>query len=288
MGGASPHRMRDEVVALEALAERAARAAGDQIRSGRSLALQVHHKSAIDLVTQVDLAAERAIREVLAAATPDVPILAEEGGGSRGDTRWIVDPLDGTTNFVHGFPEYAVSIALQVDGELRAGCIYEPLRDRCFLAGKGRGARCNGVPLRVSTVRTLDAALMLTGFAYDRRQRAAFYLHFVKAFLERSQGIRRAGAASLDFCHIAAGEADGYWEFNLAPWDVAAGALLVVEAGGQVSAMDGGALRIDAPQVLASNGYLHEELLAVMAELSASAPGPSPGSGPVAYAPPMT
>lgn len=255
---------------MRALAERAARAAGRIIRDARG-AREVRHKGPIDLVTEVDLAAEAAIREVLEAATPGVPILAEEGGGAReASTRWIVDPLDGTTNFVHGFPSYAVSVALEVDGEIRAGCIYDPIADAAYTAARGEGATCDGRPLKVSETSALDRALLLTGFAYDRRERADFYLAFVRAFLQRSQGIRRAGAAAMDLCHIAAGRADGYWEFGLNAWDVAAGALLVEEAGGRVTDMLLGTLDLGRPRLLATNGHIHEKMSEIIAQLLSS------------------
>jgi myo-inositol-1(or 4)-monophosphatase len=269
MRGATAHEAR-------VVAEAAAQAGGAVIRAAleRREVAAVTHKSAIDLVTEVDLAAEAAICEELQRRSPGVPVLAEERGGARGGaTRWIVDPLDGTTNFVHGFPAFCVSVGLEVDGELLAGAIYEPLLDRLTSAAAGLGARQGGHPLRVSGCAALSGALTLTGFAYDRRERADFYLHFVKHFLERSQGVRRAGSAALDLCHIAAGRADAYWEFNLQPWDVAAGALIVREAGGVVTAADGGPLRLDAPQVLASNGLLHDEMVGALRLLLESAPG---------------
>ena len=235
------------------LAVEAAHAAGAILRDRPRLTVQ--HKGAVDLVTQVDLACEEAIREVLQRS--GIEILGEEGGGSRGLTRWIVDPLDGTTNFVHGFPSYCCSIALQVSGELQVGVIYDPVHDRLFTATAGGGAFCNGERLRVSDTPDLDHALVASGFAYDRRERAEAYLRFVKVFLEQAQGFRRAGAAAMDLAMLATGQLDGFWEFNLNAWDVAAGTLLVREAGGQVTDMDGAPLSLDAPRLLASNGRIH-------------------------------
>lgn len=261
--------MLAELRELAQIAEAAARAAGAIIRDRGPE--QVHHKGAVDLVTEVDLAAEAAIRAHLSAATPGVPILAEEGGGAReAHTRWIVDPLDGTTNFVHGFPSYAVSIALELDGVLSAGCVFDAVNGRAYVAARGLGATCEGAPIRVSQTAVLDRGLLATGFAYDRRQRAAFYLRFVGAFLERSQGIRRAGSAAMDLCHVAAGRIDGYWEFGLSPWDVAAGALLVQEAGGRVTDVALGPLQLDAPRILATNGRIHDEMAAVITPLLSS------------------
>ena len=266
-------------------AEAAARAAGAVIRAQLdehggprrvSSKGSTDDRAGIDLLTEIDLAAEDAVRVVLAERAPGVPVLAEEGGGAAHvRTRWIVDPVDGTTNLVHGFPFFAVSVGLQLDGELVAGCVYDPSRDDAWTASRGGGAACNGRPLRVSTVSKLDQALLLTGFAYDRRERAAWYLKFVKVMLERSQGIRRAGAASLDFCQIAAGRADGYWEFNLKPWDVAAGILLVEEAGGRLSTIAGDPVDLDQPEVLCTNGRIHEEMREILHPLLLQPEAPS-------------
>ena len=234
----------------------------------------VVHKGAIDLVTRVDLASEEVIRSVLAQATPGIPVLAEEGGGATNiDTRWIVDPLDGTTNFVHGFPAYAVSIALQQAGVITVGCIYDPLRDQLYTATRGKGAFCTDRQrsvhrrLQVTQTSDLSRALLLTGFPYDRQQRAGEYLRIVQVFMERCQGIRRAGAAALDLAHIAAGRADGFWEFGLSPWDIAAGVLLIEEAGGQVTDMSLSPIDIDRPRLLASNGQIHAQMGVILSEL---------------------
>ncbi len=225
----------------------------------------VRHKGAVDLVTQTDLAAEAAICAVLERLSPGVPILAEERGGAHASTtRWIVDPLDGTTNFVHGFPHYAVSVALEVDGVLEAGCIADPRAAAVALAGRGQGATLDDQPLQVSDTRTLETALFLTGFAYDRRQRPDFYLSRVRTALVAGQGLRRCGAATHDFLHIAAGRADVYWEFALGPWDVAAGILLVSEAGGMVTNLSGDAVKVAQPEILATNGWVHEAALRLL------------------------
>lgn len=260
------------------IAEEAARAAAAVLVQARAQggARQVDHKGAVDLVTEVDLRAEQAVRAVLERRSPGVPVLAEEQGGAWGArTRWIVDPLDGTTNFVHGLPHYAVSVALEQNGELLAGCVLDPSRDELWSAARGHGATCNGAPLRVSAVTDLSQALLATGFPYDRRTRAAEYLRPVQAFLERCQGIRRAGAAALDLAWVAGGRLDGFWELGLKPWDVAAGALLVQEAGGRVGEMDGGPLCLEAPRTLASNGHVHAAMEQVLAPLLRSAARPS-------------
>ncbi len=241
-----------------ALAERAARAAGALQHSRPH---QVDHKGAVDLVSEIDLASEATIRELLLRERPDVPVLAEEGGGAEdAATRWIVDPLDGTTNFVHAFPFSCVSIALQVEGTLEAACVFQPSAGRCWTAARGHGARLDGEVLRVSRTPVLDRALVASGFAYDRREHADRYLRFVRAFLQQAQGFRRCGSAALDLCMVATGWLDGYWEFGLSPWDVAAGALIVQEAGGTVSDMALGPLQVDQPRILASNGHIHAEM----------------------------
>ena len=246
----------------------AARRAGAVIADGRGALLEVAHKGAIDMVTQIDLAAEAVIREELSAHTPDIPILAEEGGGAWSeDTRWIVDPLDGTTNFVHGYPSYAVSIALQVDGVLEAGCIFDAVGGVPYTATRGGGAYRDGEPIGVSETPVLDRALLVTGFPYDRRTQIDRYLPYVREFLIASQGLRRAGAAAMDFVAIASGRVDGYWEFGLNPWDIAAGVLLVREAGGTVSDMEGGTLDLMRPRLLATNGKIHDEMTQKLAEL---------------------
>ena len=247
------------------LARRAARAAGDIMRDAPVSG--VRHKGSVDLVTEVDLACEAAITRILEAGAPGIPILGEEGaqaGAPIPSTCWIVDPLDGTTNFVHGYPAYGVSIALQVDGELELGCVLDPLRDEIFTAFRGRGAACNDLPLRVSEVSSVDGALLISGFPYDRRERAAYYLAFFQAFMERAQGVRRAGAAALDLCWLAAGRADGYWEFGLQPWDIAAGALIIREAGGRVTGMCGEPLELSGARIVASNGHIHPQLDAII------------------------
>ena len=251
-----------------AVAEEAARTAGHIIQEAAGTHLNVRHKGAIDLVTQVDLAAEAAIRSCLQRHTPDLPILAEEGGGPWDkDTRWIVDPVDGTTNFVHGYPSYAVSIGLQVEGELEVGCIFDAVHGRSYTATRGGGAWCGDERLSVSSCATLERALLVTGFPYDRRTNVDKYLKFVRAFLIRTQGIRRAGAAAMDFVALASGSVDGYWEFGLNPWDVAAGVLLVQEAGGHVTEMNGDPVHLEAPRLLASNGHLHAEMGEILMEM---------------------
>ncbi len=254
------------------IAEIAGRTAAELIRAKRPQS--VDRKGKVDFVTEVDLAAESVIREVLETHTPTIPVFAEEGGGARdADTRWIVDPLDGTTNFVHGYPNFAVSIALEVSGRLEAACIVDVMRDEVFCAERGRGATCNGETIRVSTVDALEQGLFVTGFPYDRATEADRYLAYFRSFMVVGHGIRRGGAAAIDLTAIAAGRADGFWEFGLSEWDMAAGALLIEEAGGRVTGFEGEPLRLDGKRTVASNGRIHDEMLAVIARIGQSVEG---------------
>ena len=245
----------------------AANAAGEVIRDNWERPGTIEYKGAIDLVTSVDRQAERKIIEVLQRDFPDHSFLAEEAAGIEGRTneyRWIIDPLDGTTNFAHGYPHVGVSIALERNEQVILGLVYDPLRRECFRAVKEQGATLNGTPIRVSKVDELDKALLATGFPYDSRENAAYYLAFFQAFLTRSQGIRRAGSAALDLCYVASGRIDGFWELKLKPWDVAAGALIVAEAGGSLSDFSGKPSSIFGGETLASNSIIHNEMIGVM------------------------
>jgi len=244
----------------------AARAGGAVLMDKFGTRLRVTHKGAVDLVTEADEAAEAAIVSLLRQHCPEHDILAEEGDYSRGSRShcWIIDPLDGTTNYAHGFPWFAVSIGLEIDGEVRVGVVYNPCNNELFVAEKGQGAFLNQRRLQVSTVARLDQSLLATGFPYDRKQTTANnYDHFV-AFQQSAQACRRPGAASLDLACVAAGRFDGYWEMKLKPWDVAAGQLLVTEAGGVVSHFDGGPLDIYSRETLASNGQIHAAMISVL------------------------
>lgn len=229
--------------------------------------LTVSHKGEVDLVTEADRAAEETIVAVIRDTFPNHDILAEEAdyGHSRSLYRWIIDPLDGTTNYAHGYPWFAVSIALEVEGEIRLGVVYNPFHRELFLAEKGEGAYLNDVQIRVSTTTRLDRALLATGFPYDRKTSPVNnYDHFLH-FQQAAQACRRAGAASLDLAYTAAGRLDGYWEMKLKPWDVAAGQLLVTEAGGRVSDFDGRDFDVYGAECLASNGRFHAEMQAILA-----------------------
>ncbi|MEJ2699978.1 MAG: inositol monophosphatase family protein [Desulfuromonadales bacterium] len=228
--------------------------------------LSVTHKGEIDLVTNADQASEEAIVSVIRGTFPRHSILAEEKdyGNSGSDYRWIIDPLDGTTNFAHGFPWFAVSIALEVKGEVVLGIVYNPFHRELFSAEKGKGAFLNDVQLMVSKTGRLDQALVATGFPYDRKVSPVNnYDHFVN-FQQRAQACRRAGAASLDLVYTAAGRLDGYWEMKLSPWDVAAGKLIVEEAGGKTTDFSGKPMDIFGQEYLASNGLIHQAMIEVL------------------------
>lgn len=250
-----------------ALAERLARLAGDELMRWFGRTLEIDRKGAVDLVTAADRAAEALIARGLAEAFPGDDFLGEETGASgRGDAswRWVVDPLDGTTNFVHGLPRFAVSIGAWFQGEPTLGVITAPAEGHVYVAATGRGASKDGVPIRVSTTDTLGDALLATGFPYDRRDTVDELLRPLRAALLAGRGIRRMGAAALDLVDVARGAFDGYWEPRLSPWDVAAGVVLVREAGGCVTGFGGAPFDPARPHIVASNGRLHASLLKVL------------------------
>ncbi|HYK91047.1 MAG TPA: inositol monophosphatase family protein [Acidobacteriota bacterium] len=251
---------------FEQLAVEIAREAGALLRDRFGTDFEVSHKGEVNLVTEVDLAAEALIVSRIRAAFPDHIILAEENYSERrsGSHIWIIDPLDGTTNYAHGFPVFAVSIGLEIDGELACGIVYNPMQDEMFTARRGAGAYCNEKTIRVSSTAALDKSLLSTGFPYDIRTNTNNNLDNFREFALRAQGVRRAGAAALDFCSVAAGRFDGFWELSLHPWDCAAGYLLVREAGGRVTDFRGREGSIYEPEMIASNGLIHEEMVAVL------------------------
>lgn len=228
----------------------------------------VEYKGDVDLVTEADRASEAFILGQLRAYFPDHAVLAEESGGYSGDSvyRWYVDPLDGTTNFAHGFPVFAVSIALEQGNEIVLGVVYDPTRDELFVAEKRAGARLNGQLLHVSRVARLEEALVTTGFPSRKRHKNP-NIHFYHQLNMRSHGVRRPGSAALDLAYVAAGRMDGFWEINLKPWDLAAGKLLVQEAGGCVTDLLGQPHRLDSPSIAASNRLLHNQLVGVFEEI---------------------
>jgi myo-inositol-1(or 4)-monophosphatase len=239
----------------------AARAAGVLLLEFARRDLAISEKATRgDLVTAADKASEALIVARLREATPHAAILGEEGGASAGesDERWIVDPLDGTTNYAHGYPIFCVSIGYEVAGEMRAGVVYAPALGELYAAERGGGATCNGAPIGVSAIASVADALVCTGFKpafYDRN--GAYFARLSRV----AQGVRRDGAAALDLAFVAAGRFDAFWEFDLAPWDIAAGSLIVREAGGSVSAIDGSAFSVDGSSTLASNARVHDEMV---------------------------
>lgn len=234
---------------------------------GRSI--NVSNKGDIDLVTEADIASEQLIVERIRNHHPRHSILAEESGevecvaGADSDFKWIVDPLDGTTNYAHGYPCFCVSIALERDGEIVIGVVYDPMRDEMFAAERGEGATLNGRRVMVSETSELNRALICTGFPYDVRGRSEFTRHFA-AFIMRAQAVRRDGSAALDLAYVSCGRFDGFYEEGLRPWDVAAGKLLVEEAGGRVTHYDGAPFDIYRPPILASNGLVHGAMMEVL------------------------
>jgi myo-inositol-1(or 4)-monophosphatase len=244
----------------------AADSAAGLIRATWGQTKSVEYKGAIDLVTWVDRQAEQQIVEILQKHFPSHSILAEEETSviaCGSNYRWIIDPLDGTTNFAHSYPHVSISIGLEHDGEIILGLVYDPLRQECFRAVKNGGASLNDQPIRPSRINELDKALLATGFPYDRREKADFYLSFFKAFMNHSQGIRRDGSAALDLCYVACGRVDGFWELKLRPWDTAAGTLIASEAGGRLSDFSGNEFSIWGEETLASNGSIHAQMVQI-------------------------
>lgn len=247
-------------------AETLAREAGTILKDGFGAPHRVTYKGAVNIVTEADLMAEDHLRGRIRAAFPDHDILGEESPEvSTGSTsRWIIDPLDGTTNYAHGYPVFCVSVALEVEGRIALGAVYNPMLDELFSARRGGGAFLNGKALAVSRTGTLTESLLATGFPYDLRDSRDNNMdHFANMAL-RARAIRRAGSAALDLAYVAAGRFDGFWELKLAPWDTAAGWLLVEEAGGRVTDLHGGPYHLLAPHVVASNGTIHPALLDVL------------------------
>ena len=249
------------------VAREAACAGGQVLRRLFGTNLEVVKKGAIDLLTRADLESEQAVRSRLESAFPDHGFLLEEGGCVRREAEWlwVVDPLDGTTNFAHGYPVFCVSIGLLRRGEPVLGVVCDPLRDELFWAQRGAGAWMNGRRLAVSTRETLPEALLVTGFPYDIHTNPGDVIELLGRFLLQAQAVRRDGSAALDLCYVAAGRVEGFWERRLKPWDTAAGAIIVTEAGGRVTRFDGTPYSIFDPDILASNGLLHGPMRDVIA-----------------------
>ena len=239
--------------------------------------METEYKGDVDLVTVADRTVEKLIRERLGVAFPDHGVYGEEGTRERmeGEFRWYVDPLDGTTNFAHGFPQFCVSMGLEQrtpgmppeqDGTLVAAVIYDPMRDELYTAERGQGARLNGKPMRVSRIPDLAESLLSTGFP-SRKRHESPNVHFYQEFTLRSHGVRRAGSAALDLAYVACGRLEAFWEFNLNPWDTAAGILLVEEAGGTVTDFAGDPFQLNSREILASNGLIQAELVALFKDI---------------------
>lgn len=270
-----------------------AREAGGRLREFLAEGVATEYKGDVDLVTVADRTVEKLIRTRLAETWPEHGIYGEEGTreGMERSFRWYVDPLDGTTNFAHGVPQFCVSMGLEQrtfgsgageDGTLVAAVIYDPMRDELYCAEKGSGAFLNGRAMHVSTISELAESLVATGFP-SRKRHDNPNIHFYHEFTLRSHGVRRAGSAALDLAYVASGRYEAFWEFNLNPWDTAAGILLLEEAGGKVTDFSGGPFRLDSREVLASNGLIHDELVGLFIEMFAGR-GLSPIPTPQEYA----
>jgi myo-inositol-1(or 4)-monophosphatase len=244
-----------------------ARAAGDILNHYARREKQVEFKGHANLVTIADKESEELIISGILSRYPGHSILAEESGATQpgASVQWVIDPLDGTTNFAHGYPVYCVSIGVEENGQGICGVVYDPTRDELFSAARGAGAFCNGERLKVSEVDLLSRALLITGFPYNFRERLDTVMHQFREFMIASQAVRRGGAAALDLCYLAAGRIDGFWELYLQPWDTAAGRVILEEAGGRVTDFKGGPYSGDLKEILATNGKIHDEMMRVLA-----------------------
>jgi myo-inositol-1(or 4)-monophosphatase len=256
----------EELGEFARVGEAAVREAGRYLRENLGRLVETAYKGAVDLVTPFDLGAQEILVGRLAQAFPAHGFLAEEGLSKAGasDWRWVIDPLDGTTNFAHGFPVFSVSAALERAGRPVLGFVYDPMREEMFRAEAGGGAALNGAPIRVSRVSELGRSLLATGFPYDVRTSRRNNLDHWGRFIVRAQAIRRCGSAALDLSYVACGRFDGFWELKLKPWDMAAGALIVQEAGGRVTDFEGRPFTLDAPGIVASNGLVHQTIVDVL------------------------
>ena len=250
------------------VAVRAAREAGQFIRERVAKQKHIDYKSAFNLVTDVDKGSEALIIEIIRGAFPDDSILAEESGSSpkKGERRWLIDPLDGTTNFAHSYPFFCVSIGLEEDGELVVGAVYNPMSDELFWAEKGKGAFLHDDKIHVSSIGRLSEALLATGFPPDSSTAAYNNMEAFASITSQCHGVRRDGSAALDLCFVACGRSEGFWEGKLAPWDMGAGVLIVREAGGRVTNLVGAPLDLNIGHILATNGHIHDEVVHELAK----------------------
>jgi myo-inositol-1(or 4)-monophosphatase len=259
-----PRSLRDAAAEL-------AREAGALVRSGWGRIHAPERKGRIDLVTDFDRRSEELLLARIAERFPGDSVLAEESGthasrGAHSGVRWVIDPLDGTTNFAHNYPFFAVSVGVEVDGERVAGAVFDPVREEMFAAARGFGATLGGTAIAVSAIDRLEDALLVTGFPYDVREHPERVMPAFEAFLTRAQGVRRDGSAALNLCYVAAGRFDGFWEPTLSAWDTTAGAVIVHEAGGRATDYRGGTFRPGESSILATNGRIHEAMMRVLAE----------------------
>jgi myo-inositol-1(or 4)-monophosphatase len=261
-----------------------AREAGALLMSHFNRQIKIEYKGDADLVTVADRKSEALIMEKLRAQFPDHDVMGEEGARieNGSDYKWYIDPLDGTTNFAHGFPVFCVSLGVQFKGQSAAGVIYDPTRDEMFAAAAGKGATLNGNPIRVSETSRLADSLIGTGFPSHKRHKNP-NIHFYHQITLRSHGVRRAGSAALDLCNVAAGRFEGFWEFNLNPWDTAAGVVIAEEAGARITDFSGGPFALNSRETLASNGLIHDALLHEFQEIFAGR-GLDELANPVEYA----
>lgn len=249
------------------LAESAARLAGETLlKARRNLNVEFKGEGGHNLVSNADREAESVIKTLILEKFPQHQILAEESGLHKNDSpcKWVIDPLDGTTNFIHGFPFFCVSIGLEINGAVELGVVFDPVRREMFSAERGKGAFLNGNPIRVSEERDLQKSLLVTGFSYDIRENPEKNFDHFYSFSLQGQAVRRTGSAALDLCYTAAGIFDGYWELTLSPWDMAAGSLIVQEAGGVVTDLDGNRFSIYQKNVIASNSLIHDQMIGTL------------------------
>ncbi len=264
----SHHASSNDLVEYLAFAIELARAGGEVLKHYMTREKQVELKSRANLVTIADKESEAVIIQRINGRYPNHAVLAEESGASgSGDGKWIIDPLDGTTNFAHQYPFFCVSVAFEQRGEILCGAVYDPLRDEMFSAARGAGAFVNGQPIRVSDIDKVASALIMTGFPYGVREKIDIAMSQFRAFIIESQAVRRGGSAALDMCYVAIGRCDGFWEMDLHPWDTAAAQVILEEAGGRITDFSGNPFSPYMKQILASNGKIHQEMSAVLQRL---------------------